>query len=228
MVGALLRASYTGAMGLFKRAPAVQQPVQPDAYQYLQMPAYPDGLDELGLQLYPADYFERAGLRPQEYVAQEDIPGVATTIIIDQPDSVMVLVDDEAGSWNAHRKAVMARLKEQLRQAEPYDVSFVDMAPNDADSDGVIALIDHSDITTATHALVLEELYPQLLGSKGALVGIPLRHLILVKKLHDKPDPAVVAAFRNLVSHMAEDSEAYLSDAAYVYHNGKYTFAPLG
>lgn len=214
-------------MGLFDRfTTKPKSAAEPDTYEHVEMPAYPDGLSQLGLQLYPANYFDYAELLPEEYISQEDIPGIATTLIVDRPDSVMVLIDDQARAWNTHKKRVMTQLKDQLKQAEPYDVSFVDLGQNIED-DGVIAVIEHPDITAATHALVLEELYPQLLGAKGALVGVPLRHLILVKKLQEKPDPAVVAAFQDLVRHMAEENDGYLSDAAYLYHNGKYTFAPL-
>lgn len=211
-------------MGLFDHfTTKAKSAAEPDAYEHVEMPAYPDGLTQLGLQLYPANYFDYAELLPEEYVAQEDIPGIATTIIVDRPDSVMVLIDDQKRSWNTHKKSVFAKLKEQLKQAEPYDVSFVDVGQSDED-DGVIAVIEHPDITAATHALVLRDLYPQLLGVKGALVGLPLRHLILVKKLQDKPDYATVTAFQDLVRQMAEENDGYLSDATYLYRNGKYSF----
>lgn len=190
------------------------------------MPSYPDDMEQLGLQLYPANYFDFAKLLPDEYIAQEDIPGIATTIIVDRPDSVMVLIDDQERSWNEHSKDVITDLKDELKTAKPYDVSFVDLGQSD-DDDGVIAVIEHQDIMTATHALVLEDLYPQLLGTKGALVGVPLRHMILVKKIQEKLDPSIVAAFQALVRHLAEENDGYLSDAAYLYKNGKYTFAPL-
>jgi hypothetical protein len=215
-------------MGLFDRnSPKPKSAAEPDSYEHVEMPAYPDDVDQLGLQLYPANYFDYAELLPDEYVAQEDIPGIATTIIVDRPDSVMVLIDDQQRQWNEHRKSVIAKLKEKLKTAKPYDVSFIDLGQAEDDDDSVIALIDHQDITAATHALVLEDLYPQLMGAKGALVGVPLRHLILVKKLQDTPDPAIVAAFQALVRHLAEENDGYLSDAAYLYRHGKYTFAPL-
>lgn len=146
-------------------------------------PLYPRDISMLRLQLYPAEYFGKPG-GEREFLTKEEIPGILTTIVVDWPDVLTVVNRDNMGEWAKHESKVRSRLLKKLAQELPHSIEFV---PLNGREDMPVAALTSDEITAATHSLVLADLYPQLIGKYGALVGIPHRHMILVLKLNEKP-----------------------------------------
>jgi hypothetical protein len=178
-------------------------------------PVYPRDMHMLKLQLYPETYFTQVGADTKNMLINEDIPGALTTIVVDWPDMVIVLQDDDPkAQWVKHRREVFAKLLDRLAQEQPYEVKFMEAGKGKED---VIAVIEGSEITAATHALVLDKLYPQLLGSNGALVGVPIRNMVIVKRLDAPAKPEMIAQFAEMTKHMASQTNYFISE--HVYHS---------
>ncbi len=78
--------------------------------------------------------------------------------------------------------------------------------------DATIATIESDNIMTTSHALVLDKLYPQLIGEEGALVAIPMRHLIIAKRLDSNPSPQLIKYLQGAVRHIYSQNQYALSD----------------
>lgn len=182
-------------------------------------PIYPRDINMLKLQLYPENYFSQVSADTQNMLIEDYIPGALTVVVADWPDMVIALQDDDPKTpWLSRRKEVFSKLLDRLASEAPYDVNFMESGRGGED---VIAVIESPDITTATHALVLDKLYPQLLGKNGALVGLPLRHMIILKRLDTPATPEMVAHLSGMVKHMSSQTNYFISDHVDHYENGR-------
>lgn len=62
--------------------------------------------------------------------------------------------------------------------------------------------------------------YPQLIGSKGALVGIPHRHLVIIYPINDIGVVTAVSQLIPMISHIHKEGPGSISDSLYWYTEG--------
>src|SRR5581483_2546604 len=178
-------------------------------------------ISDLTLQLYPAGYF--GGTNEQrKYSVRADIPAILTTVVINQPDRLIVATNQYLKECAVQVDKTFAILIERLKKDTPYPVDFITLAGS---SETLVAVIHGEDITTASHALVLSVLYPQLVGEQGALVGIPQRYLLVVKRLDSKPPKELTGAFGTLIRSMGSGQAGFISDQAYSFNEGIFRVA---
>jgi hypothetical protein len=183
-------------------------------------PLYPRDKKMLKLQLYPGTYFSQIGADTTNILMREDIPGTLTTVVADWPDMVIVLQDDDPKKpWVNRKQAVFAELSDHLAHEQSHDVSFIEGGKN---KEELLAVIEGPEITAATHALVLADLYPQLIGAHGALVSVPFRHMVIVKRLDVPASPETISVFSDATRHMAKQTNYFISDTVYHYENKKF------
>jgi len=182
-----------------------------------QVPRYPDEVGKLKIQLYPVDYFNGTSDR-EEYLTRQDMPGVLSTIVVDMPERLVAMTKSALGQWAVHADDTYTKLLSLLKTEQPHTVNFTKLNG----SDDVVAVLLSDDVTASNHALVLDTLYPQLLGSSGALVGIPHRHMIIVKKLDDEPSQDLTSRLHRMVQYMVKEQPGFVSDSVFWLKDGQF------
>lgn len=179
------------------------------------VPQYPSA-ETFRLQLYPSGYFGDPRSAPDLPIIREDIPGVLTTVVLDTPDSVVAAPSSGMNDWPKHGDELFKKLVAALASEKAHEIRYVQLAGGDE----TVAVILSDEVTAATHALALEEMYPQLVGNYGVLVGVPYRHAVIAKRLEAAPDKALLQNFHALVQHMLQDKPGFISEGVYELRKG--------
>lgn len=180
-------------------------------------PHYPDEIRKLAIRLYPKEYFTDT-LGPDSYLANEDIPGIFSTIVVNRPDRISTLTRSEMGPWTEHFIETREKLLNALAQEKPNHTEFVSFKGTDE----LVGAILSDEVTGTNHALVLDKIYPQLVGKNGAIVGIPHRHMILVKRLDDNPSPSLINNMSDMIKRMQSNQPGPISNKTYHFKAGTY------
>ena len=133
------------------------------------------------LRLYPPDYAEQG----VDLVASRPIPEVIAAVVLDLPQTVRTVTEENLKSWGRSREEIFDLALANVRAGEAPARQDVPL-----EEGGTLAAYLGDDFFTATHGLLLPEA-----GAYGSLGGIPHRHALLV---HDIADRTVVNALRRL------------------------------
>lgn len=158
----------------------------------------------------------------QKYPVREDIPGTLTAIVIDEPDSLVVATKDYLKEHSIYTDNTFNNLVDKLKTETSFSADFIKLPGSD---EILVAVIHDDDVTAATHALALGTLYPQLIGEHGALVGIPHRHVIVVKRLDEEPSKELTEKLVTLTQGIARKQAGIISDRIYYFSDNKFRLA---
>ncbi len=170
---------------------------------------------DLRLQLYPESYISQFNEK-KSLVYRTEIPGTISLIVVDLPSVVQSLVREDAEVWN-------------VPEEEIFDIAFANtMGSVEVDltmgvASGVkFKFLEGNDILTAVQVLDPHTM-KDLVGTHGALISIPSRHLVISYPIEDIEIVEAIPIFGSLTSKMYAAGPGSLSPLLYWYHDAIFT-----
>ena len=153
-------------------------------------------------------------------ISRQDIPGVASYIVIDLPSSMVSVNGDTVNKWGVSTRQLFDIALENLRKSgRPEHRNF------EIEKGLSIITAFGDSFFTASHALLLSE-YPQFVGPHGSLVAIPHRHALLCYPIRDVNVVGVVHHLWSIAQGMEREGPGSISPQIYWYFQGKFTPIP--
>lgn len=153
----------------------------------------------LRLRLYHPDYVAEG--RGDFMLHRTDVPHTCSALVADLPTAVVSVKVDLLDSWRRERDEVFALALQQTLRECPVEWERVPFGKAGQQVLLHVASADHYFV--CTHVLALDRC-PDVLGEHGALVGIPDRQTMVVLSLANAGGKALVAAFAELATMLAE------------------------
>jgi len=131
-------------------------------------------LASLRVRLWPNDYIEQA----KEPIYRDIAPGLTLVLVLDLPKSIMGLQNQDLLDWGIDQPDAWLAA-EQNTSNEP-----VELVQQPGPNGTTITFILGDNLYVSSHALWLDR-HLQLDPDRGALIGIPTRHLIAAYPIDD-------------------------------------------
>ena len=152
-----------------------------------------------------------------EVVTREDLPGVATTLVLDLPRDIRALTARDIAAWGVPTDELLAiGLENVRRHCPPYASRFEPLAP-------VTFLTSRDrDYYAASHVLLLGS-YSGCVGKHGALVGVPHRHLAVVHAIEDRRVFAALEHLGSFVRRCFDEGPGSIDPDLFWFRDGRFT-----
>ncbi len=131
-------------------------------------------------------------------VYREELPGVATLLMIDMPEAFAGVSSEAKAAWPLDDDALYALAIRNTRKSASFEVANVAL------EGWTVRTFTGESFLVASLALCLGEL-PGCLGTHGALVSVPTRHILLCIALDEPPSTAQTAALGKLAQKLFGD-----------------------
>jgi hypothetical protein len=156
----------------------------------------------LSLQFFPDDNSQSPIDR---LVTRPDLPGLATTLILDLPDSAATIPPEQAACWGISREELFNIALENLDQKRPRP-NMVAVQVKDI---GFFTVTEGPEFTTPPHVLLLHR-YRKMHGPGGTLVTVPTVRHFLSLNLPDlsNPDPSIPRLARMMLAMSDKRTES--------------------
>ena len=152
-----------------------------------------------------------------QLVAREDLPGLLTYLALDLPNTVQSVTRDEIAVWGKSEDELFALgLRNVLRLSQPKIT-----AHKVTSGVHVISFNGESHYVHA-HALLLAE-HPECIGPQGALIALPIRHMLVCFPIRDENFDAVAKIFTAMARDISQKGPGGITDKLFRYQNGKFT-----
>ena len=178
-------------------------------------PNFEEVKDKILPRLVPPD-FEQAGA-----VSRFDLPGIPTTLAIDDPGSVRVLTDEELKEWGKTADELFALGLENLERSKVPAIGDVTLG----EGGPTLFLLSGESSFVASQVLRLKEL-PQLIGSHGSLVAVPTRHFLLAFPIEDGSVAVALDELPVMVSRMARKGPGSVAGILYYFDGHEFHQIP--
>ena len=171
----------------------------------------------IGVRLYDNDYVDKLG---KELTLGKDFAGdIYAMIVFDFPDSIVNIQPSQILAWDKTVEELFAIGVENTRNSYPITISSVDFGAFNC----WFAQGEH--FFTPNIILDLEN-RKELIGSKGALIGIPHRHAALIYSIETIEVIAAINALIPTIYGMNEEGPGSLSNQLFWYRDGVFTQLP--
>ncbi len=174
----------------------------------------------LRARVYPTDMFATLPATAR-FVRREFAPGLCTVLVRDLPDTVQTVSGEVADGWPLSHDELLDLGSANVLAHESVSCSAL---PNDDETLPKLTLISGESFFVASHALHLAR---YVTGSRGAIVAIPHRHLVL---LHDIVDMSVVTAVNDLLGiaqTQFRSKPGAITDQLYWWRDGQFVHLPV-
>ncbi len=172
----------------------------------------------LAVRLWPEDYLGE--LDPERMIHRREIPGVVSALVYDLPSSIRNVTPEEVKDWGRDEDELFKIGLENIRETCIPDVSVQDLG------EGVeVTVFSDESFFVASHALLLED-HPDSLGSFGALVGIPHRHVLLTYPIESLKVVDAIPRLIAIISGMEREGPGSISSRLYWYQDGDFVDLP--
>lgn len=174
-------------------------------------------LASLRVRLWPNDYLEQV----PEPIYRNIAPGLTLVLVLDLPKSIMGLKNQDLLDWGISQPDAWLAA-EQNTSKEP--VELVQQAgPNGT----TITFILGDNLYVSSHALWLDR-HLTLDPDRGALVGIPTRHLVAAHAIEDLSVVQVVPIMMGSNRRIYDEGPGAISPELYWWRRGTFTHIPSG
>lgn len=164
-----------------------------DAVGEVEVPDWETARPRLRLRIYPESFLTGAGLAPSEVVAESDLPGTLTVLVVDSADTALVVPREDLKRWGQRATDAMGLALVNTKRALEDEIEVVS---RDFPEIGAMRVVTGDSFYSATAVLWLQE-FEGLLGEHGAIVGVPWRHGAFVYPFDDaRVQTAVPAMYR--------------------------------
>jgi hypothetical protein len=171
----------------------------------------------IGVRLYDHDYVDTIG---KENVIGFDIAGdLFAMIVYDFPNSVMSIKPEKLAKWSVSEEELFELGKKNIRDNYPIEYKKERVG----EIDFWVAFADH--FFAPNLALDLAN-HPQLVGSKGALVGLPHRHIALFYPIENLQVIMAINGLTPIIYGMNQEGPGSVSNQLFWYKDGTFTQLP--
>lgn len=172
----------------------------------------------LAVRLWPEDYLGE--LDRTRMIYRRDLPGTISALVYDLPSSIRNVTPEEAQGWPADHDRLFQIALSNVRETCIPDVSQQELG------EGVeVTLLSDESFFVASHALLLDEESP-CLGTFGALVGVPHRHVMVAYPIESMRVVQAIPRMIAVVAGMEREGPGSISARLYWYQNGDYVDLP--
>lgn len=175
--------------------------------------------DLLSIRLWPDDYLKE--LDADRMIHRRDVPGTISALVYDLPSSIRNVTPEEANSWGLPIDELFVIAQDNVRETCIPDVTEQDMG-----DDLSVTMLSDESFFVASHALTLEQHYPNCIGQFGALVGIPHRHVLLAYPIETLDVVKAIPKMIAVVLGMERDGPGSISPRLYWLQHGEFLDLP--
>lgn len=173
--------------------------------------------DMIVVRLYPVGFLEfKKDDDGHNWMAREDIPGIISVLAFDLPSCVRSVTREETAAWNRSDDELFRIGLQNTRALQ----EAVQIDRLDLENANYLHVIGGESFMTATHALLLHD-KPDLLGTHGAWVAVPHRHMVVVHPIEDLSSMMVLHQMTGLAAGMYEEGPGSISPCVYWYSDHK-------
>lgn len=167
----------------------------------------------LAIRLYDASYLESC---EDAWVYREDLQGTISALVFDLPTSIRQVAPSEAKAWDLPQDELFRIALENVHGAysEGWDSELIEVVPGLK-----VTATMGDDFFAPTKALLFPHT-PDVVGTHGALVGIPHRHVLLSYPIEDLEVVRAVNALIPVVLGMHQEGPGSLSSMLHWYRPG--------
>jgi len=171
----------------------------------------------IGVRLYDNAYVDMLG---KELTLGKDFAGeIYAMIVFDFPDSIVNIQPTQIKAWAKTVEELFQIGVENTKNAYPLTISSVDFGAFNC------WFVQGEHFFTPNVVFELEN-RKELLGSKGALIGIPHRHAALIYSIETIEVIAAINALIPTIYGMNEEGPGSLSNQLFWYKDGVFTELP--
>ncbi|GHN01807.1 hypothetical protein WSM22_32960 [Cytophagales bacterium WSM2-2] len=171
----------------------------------------------VGVRLYPKDYPAQLG---KELAIWKDFVGdICSMLVFDLPDSIINVQPEQAKKWGRSFDELFDVGLQNVRSNYPLDISQQKF------NEFTIWFIQGNHFFTPNIVFDLNN-YPQFIGSKGSLIGIPHRHSAIIYPIENLE---VVTAINQLIPTIygiSSEGPGSLSNNLFWYKDGHFENLP--
>ncbi len=148
-------------------------------------------------------------------VWREQLPGLASVICVDEPESIRTLRADDAAAWGLDHDELFRLAMENLEDLAPVESASHDLA------DGIKLHEFFGDsFFTATWAL-REDMFQSVAGKYGVFFAVPTRHRIIAMALENAASLKALSHLMLIATGMERDGPGSISPRVYWRHQGE-------
>ena len=168
--------------------------------------------EHLVVRLYPA---EVPKMKEDDSVEREAAPGIRAVLALDLGDAVVHVGEELARSWAVPLHELFERAARNVAEHTPVESSHTEPLPG-----ARLVTLYGSRNTVSSHVLSLGRHLPAD-ATRGALVVVPARHMLVFHVIRDAAMLDAVRALRLLAEMMYAREPGPISRSIYWYHAGK-------
>ena len=166
----------------------------------------------LGIRLYNQPSIGQAGV--DKTIGKSMGGDIYAMLIYDRPDIVTSVPPKDAEAWGIPReelwdlamKNILSKYPPTIMDRELHEISYKTVEADHFFSPNIIF-----DLSS----------YPELLGSKGSLVSLPTRHIVIVYPINDLGVVNALNTQIQVTASVSSKGPGTLSNSIFWYHNGE-------
>ena len=171
----------------------------------------------IGVRLYDHSYVDKIG---KDRVFGKDVAGdIYAMIVFDLPDSIVNIKPAQVTAWGKTVDELFDIGLENIRNTYPIAVSSIEFG-------GFNCWIGQGDHFFTPNIILDLENRKELIGSKGALIGIPHRHVALIYPIETIEVITAINGLIPVIYGMNEEGPGSLSNQLFWYKDGVFTQLP--
>ena len=174
--------------------------------------------DYLAVRLYSNDYLSYLD-DTAATIGGPVTDDITAILVFDLPKTVVNVKPEQTIQWNKTNEELFEWGRENARKNNPVEISSQTVAGF------AIRFIQGVHFFVANTVLDMGR-YPELVGTKGSLVGIPHRHAVLVYPIENLEVATAVGKLIPIIRGMFEEGSGGISPNLYWYHANRFTTLP--
>jgi hypothetical protein len=175
-----------------------------------------EALASLRVRMWHQDYVRQLPAAIHKVMA----PDLVLALVIDLPTKVMSVKAENLHTWGLTEEAAWSAAMENSRR-EPFEV-----VPQTRPDGTELLFLVGDNLYVTSHALWLDERL-QIDAEKGALIGIPTRHLLVVLPIHDMRVVQAVGAMHSANLKIYNEGPGSVSPDVFWWRRGTFTLIPI-
>ncbi len=180
--------------------------------------AYDKVKDLLAIRLWPDDIVEQ--VKEGKLIYRRDLAGTVSVLVYDLPTSVRNVLPDDIQAWGKTPDELFTQALDNTLAKYRLKGSQESLA-----DDVKVWIFVSDNFFVASQALLIEE-YPECLGRYGALVGVPVRGVMLCYPINDDEMVKAVTLLIPALYGMERDGPGSISPKLYWYDDGRFVDLP--
>jgi len=171
----------------------------------------------LGVKIYPAEFVQHQ--KKSTSVFRKITEQLYAVLVFDLPDTIHNVQQDEAAKWGIDHEELFRIGKKNTRHNYPNPV-----AKQEAQGIELFAISTEHFFSSS---IILDlETRPDLVGSKGCLLGLPTRHLTIIYPIENMEVAAAINMMIPANYNICQEGPGSMTNELIWYHDGIFEVQP--